>query len=157
MKFLATKELRDNQFLKYLLYGLLLFTILFLILDLVLHHLQIGLTFSKAVATVLGDEESFIEPILIESLLLTIHMNLFFSMLLLLILTSICIRVSEDKQLPRFIFHGLFVTALLAPIFLIIGYFTGKSAVMVWIVLFIIWHIVALILSLKTLYLVYKL
>ena len=157
MKFLATKELKNNKFLSSLLYGLLLFIILFLVLDLVLHHLQIGLAFSKAISTILGDEESFIEPILIESLLLTIHMDLFFSMLLLLILTSICIRVSEDKQLPRFIFHGLFLTALLAPIFLIVGYFIGEFAVMAWVVLFITWHLMALLLSFKTLYLIYKL
>ena len=157
MKFLATKELKDNSFLRYLLYGLLGFSILFLILDLVIHHLQIGLLFTDALATVLGDEEAFIEPILIESLLLTIHIDLFFSMLLLLILASIYIRVSKENQPPKILLHGLFLSALLAPIFLLIGYFTGAFGVFAWVVLFIIWHLLALTISFKSLYLVYKL
>lgn len=157
MKFLATKDLRENVFLKNLIAGLLVFIILFLGSDLLLHHLQIGLTFSDALSSILGDEEAFIEPILLESLVLTAHIDLFFSMLLLLCLTAISTRVSNGCNPSKTLFHSLYISAILAPVFLIIGYFLGAIAVKIWVVLFIIWHLLALYLCFKTLFAILKL
>ncbi len=157
MKFLSTKELKENSALKTLIYTLLCFFILFLILDLLLRHLNIGLTYTVALATIRGDEEAFIEPILLESLLLIAHMDLFFSMILLLILTSIQIRLSSKKRVSKTLIHALSITALMAPIALLLAYFTGLYLVIIWIVLFITWHILAILVSLKSIYLVYRL
>ncbi len=157
MKFLVNKELKDNQFLKHLIYGLLVFIVLFLVLDLSFYHIKIGLIPSMAEDTLLGNEEIFVEPILFDSLLLMVHTNLFFSMLALLILSSIYIRVSDRVPVSKSIFHILFISAVLAPISLLFGYFFGKFLIVAWIVLFITWHIISLFLAIKTLYLVYRL
>ncbi len=157
MKFLTTKELNENEFLKYLIAGLLLFFVLFLISDVALHHLQIGLNFKEACSLILGNEEEFIEPILLETLLLTVHIDLFFSMLLLLCLTAISIRVFKRANPTFWFLNALYISAMLAPLLLISSYFLGEIVVMTWIVVFIIWHVLALFLSLKTLYAVFKL
>ncbi len=157
MKFLTTKELNENPFLKYLIAGLLIFFVLFLISDITLHHLQIGLNFKEACSLILGNEEEFIEPILLETLLLMVHVDLFFSMFLLLCLTAISIRVFKRDSLTFVFLNTLYISAILAPLLLISSYFLGESVVIAWVVVFIIWHILALFLSLKTLYAVLKL
>jgi len=157
VKFLTTKELNENPFLRYLIAGLLAFFVLFLISDIALHHLQIGLSFKEACSLILGDEEEFIEPILLETLLLIVHIDLFFSMLLLLCLTAISIRVFKRGN-PTFLFlNTLYILAILAPLLLISSYFFGKFVVVSWVVVFVIWHILALFLSLKTLYAIFRL
>ncbi len=156
MKFLATKELKDNTFLKNLLGGLLVLITLFLFLDLLLHHVQIGLSFQSAITTLLGNEEEFIEPLLFDSLLIMIHTNLFFSMLLLLILSAIWIRVSKQPKASKPFLHALFLLAIFAPIFLLLGYFFGAWGIKIWVVMFVLWHILALLMSAQTLIRLYK-
>ncbi len=157
MKFLTTKELNENRLLQYLIAGLLIFFVLFLISDVALHHLQIGLTFKEACSLILGNEEEFIEPILLETLLLTVHIDLFFSMLLLLCLSAISIRVFKRGNPTFWFLNALYISAMLAPLLLISSYFLGEMVVMAWIVVFALWHILALFLSLKTLYAVFRL
>ncbi len=156
MKFLATKELKDNPFLKNLLAGLLVLITLFLLLDLLLHHVQIGLSFDSAITTLLGNEEEFIEPLLFDSLLIMIHTNLFFSMLLLLILSAIWIRVSKQPKDFKIFLHALFLLAIFAPIFLLFGYFFGELGVKIWVVMFISWHFLAFFMSVQTMIRLYK-
>ncbi len=156
MKFLATKSLKENPFLKNLLAGLMIFIILFLVLDVVLYSEQIGFRFEDAKNRILGNEEEFIEPILFDSLLIMIHSNLFFSMLILLILSAVWIRVSKLNTLSKWILHLLFLMAIFSNIFLLIGYFYISFGVEIWIVLFWSWHFIAIFMAIYTIYRVYQ-
>ncbi len=157
MRFLSTVELKQNSALKHLMVGVILFCMLFFILDLLLYHLQIGLTFEEALTTVLGNEDEFIEPIPFETLLLYIHTNLFFAMLTLLLLSAISTRVMRNSHPSTVLLHALFATAMLAPMSLLFGYFLHPLGVMAWVVLFASWHLIALLLSIKCIYTIVKL
>ena len=154
MKFLSQTSLHDNPFLKNLLGGLLVFITLFLLLDILLYHIQIGLSFENAITSILGNEEEFIEPILFDSLLVMIHSNLFFSMLILLILSAIWVRISKPNS--KLFLHLLFILAILAPVFLLLGYFFGTLAIKIWVVLFLLWHFLALLMSIQVMIGIYK-
>ncbi len=154
MKFLISKNLRNNPFLKSLILGLLVFIIIFLLLDITLYHVQIGLSFDKAIASILGDEEEFIEPILFDTLLIMIHSNLFFSMLLLLILSAIWVRLWELKS--KLLLHLLFILAIITPLFLLLGYFYGSFVVKIWVILFLLWHFLAIFMSVESIIGIYK-
>ena len=156
MKFLTTKSLKENPFLKNLLVGLIIFIILFLFLDIALYSEQIGLRFEDVKNRILGNEEEFIEPILFDSLLIMIHSNLFFSMLILLILSAIWIRVSKLNTFSKWILHLLFLMAIFSNVFLLLGYFYISFRVEIWVVLFWSWHFMAIFMAIYTMYGIYK-
>lgn len=142
MKFLVTKELHQNPLLsKLILFFVLIFAV-FLITDLFLHHLQIGLIPSQALETLQGNEEAFIEPLLFDVLLERVHIGIFTSMMTLLLLSIILMRVT-DKQNARAI-HVAFIAAILAPVSLLLGYFYGSIFVTLWIVFFTLWHLLGI-------------
>lgn len=146
MKFLVTKELHQNPLLSKLVLFFVLILSVFLITDLVLHHLQIGLIPAQALETLQGNEEAFIEPLLFDVLLERVHIGIFTSMITLVLLSIILMRVTE-KQNDRSI-HFAFITAILAPVALLLGYFYGVVFVTLWIVLFTLWHLLGIYFSL---------
>ncbi len=141
MRFLITKELKDNKLLKLLIISLVSFFILFLILDVLLHHYQIGLSISSATETILGNEENFIEPIIFDALLERVHIDIFISMILITLITLIYIRV--DKKAYNILIHLLFISAIISQIILILSYYYGDLLVISWILLFLLWHLLA--------------
>lgn len=142
MKFLVTKELHHNRLLRLLVLLFVGVVALFLFLDMVLHHYQIGLTLTHASASLLGNEEAFVEPILFDTLLERVHSSIFTSMLTLTLLSIIYIRIGDIKK-SRLIHIG-FVSAIVTPLSLILAYFYGMVFIVVWIALFLLWHLVAL-------------
>lgn len=146
MQFLdKAKELDKNPLLKKLILFLVITLLLYLGLDIILHHQQIGLTFSTATNTILGNEEKFIDPILFDSLLEHVHTNILASMVTLILLTTIYIRLkSESKQ--RLV-HLSFSTAILSQIVLLLTT-TLPFFINVWVILFLLWHLTAFILGL---------
>lgn len=147
MKFLVVKELRHNPLLKSVVILLVAFLGLFLVSDMILHHLQIGLSPNKATETLLGNEESFIEPILFDALLERIHVDIFTSMMTLVLLSIIYMRVLNKKNSK--VIHLAFITAILAPITLVLAYFYGAVFIISWIGLFMLWHIAGTYLSIR--------
>ena len=147
MKFLVVKELRHNPLLKSVVFLLVAFLGLFLVSDVVLHHLQIGLSLTSATETLLGNEEAFIEPILFDALLERIHIDIFTSMMTLVLLSIIYMRVLDQEKSKSI--HLAFISAILAPIVLILAYFYGTFFIILWIVLFILWHLSGLYLSMR--------
>ena len=153
MKFLVTKELSKSPFLRYLMGTLTLFILIFLVTDIMLHHYQIGLTLETVTATLFGNEEAFIEPILLPALLLQVHIDLFLSMFILLILAAMYIRLYEKCERAYIWIHMLFLSGLVAPLLLLGNYFISQSmGIVVWIAIFYLWHGVAFLLSLKVLW-----
>ena len=147
MKFLITKEIWDNQLLKWLVVLLTTLLSLFLLSDMLLHHYQIGLEFSKAIETIMGNEDEFVDPILFDALLERVHVDLFTSTITLMLLAVVYVRVAGKNDINALAIHLSFVTAILAPILLILGFYFGEFFIYAWIVLFIVWHVLALGLS----------
>jgi len=147
MKFLVTKELEQNRLLTLQVLWLTVILVLFVFSDLVLHHYQIGLVPAQAVETILGNEEAFLEPMLLPALLERIHIDIFISMITLMLLVVIYIRLTQNGK--NKMIHVAFITAILAPLSLLLGYFYGDIFIFLWLVLFIVWHLCALYFSLK--------
>ena len=145
MKFLVTKELEENRLLTLQVLWLTAILTLFLFSDIVLHHYQVGITPTQALETILGNEEAFLEPMLLSALLERIHIDIFISMITLMLLVVIYIRLSKERT--NKMIHLAFLSALLAPISLLFGYFFGELFIFMWLGLFILWHVCALYFS----------
>jgi len=145
MKFLVTKDLAHSTLLNYLMVGVAVAILLYLGLDTVLHAYVIGLDIESVSMTLFGDVENFVEPILIDSLLLQVHIDLFMTLFALLILASIYIRLYTDKAMTKWMVHLLFILGMLAPASLLLAYFVSASFVSIWLISFMLWHLLACI------------
>ncbi|CAA6827872.1 MAG: Unknown protein [uncultured Sulfurovum sp.] len=141
MKFLVTKELGQNKLLRLQVLWLTVALVFFLVTDLIVHHFKMGLTPTLALEYILGNEEAFVEPILLSVLLEGIHMDLFFSMITLTLLVIIFIRVNNNQK-TKFI-HFTFLSAIFTPISLLLAYFYAEIFIMFWIGFFMFWHLCA--------------
>ncbi|HEY9189892.1 MAG TPA: hypothetical protein VIM88_03420 [Sulfurovum sp.] len=147
MKFLVTKDLAHSTLLTYLMGSVVVAILLYLGLDTVLHAYVIGLDNQSASVTLFGDAENFVEPVLIDSLLLQVHIDLFMTLFALLILSSIYIRLYADKVMTKWMVHLLFIMGMLAPAALLLAYFVSASFVTFWLATFILWHVLAAIVA----------
>lgn len=118
-------------------------------LDVVLHAYVIGSDIESITNTLYGNVEEFIELILLDSLLLQVHIDLFMSLFSIMIIASIYIRLYSDKRTTKWLVHTLFILGLLAPLFLIVAYFTSIGFVYVWLVSFMLGHLLGMGLSLR--------
>lgn len=141
MKFLVSKELSGNRLLRLQVLWLTAILALFLAADIVLHQYKIGLTPALAYEHILGNEEAFVEPIIFSVLLENIHIDLFVSMITLMLLVVIFIRVAEEGKTKMI--HLAFLSAILAPLSLLLAYFYGEIFIDLWIGLFMLWHLCA--------------
>ena len=148
MKFLVTKDLAHSRLLAYLMAAVMFAIILYLVMDVVLHSYVIGLDIPSIHNTLLGNEETFEEPILIDSLLLQVHIDLFMTVFALLILSAIYIRLYEKTSLMKVTLHALFLLGFLAPLFLLVAYLWAPLFAYAWLVSFILWHGMAIVLGL---------
>jgi len=146
MKFLLTKELHQNPLLKLLVVFFIGIIGLFLVSDVILHHYQIGLTPLLASESLLGNEATFVEPMLFDVLLERVHIDIFISMITLMLVAIIYIRISNTNS--KGFIHIAFISAILTHISLLLAYFYGTIFAVSWIVLFFLWHILALYFSL---------
>ncbi len=151
MKFLVTKDLAHSTLLSYLMGSVVFAILLYLGFDMLLHAYVIGLDINSVSVTLFGDIENFVEPILIDSLLLQVHIDLFMTLFALLILSSIYIRLYSEKVMTKWVVHLLFLTGMLAPISLILAYFVSASLTVMWLISFVMWHLLASIVSLMIL------
>jgi len=148
VKFLVTKDLAHSRLLAYLM-ALVVFSILiYLVLDVFLHGYVIGWDIENIKNTLFGNIETFEEPILIDSLLLQVHIDLFMTLFALLILSSIYIRLYEKTSMMKKTVHILFLLGMLSPLFLLVAYFWSKWFLYAWVAGFVVWHLMALVLSL---------
>ncbi len=151
MKFLVTKDLAHSTLLTYLMSAVVCMLLLYIGFDAVLHAYVIGLDMHSVSVTLFGDAENFVEPILIDSLLLQVHIDLFMTLFTLLILSSIYIRLYSSKAMTKWIVHLLFILGMLAPVTLILAYFVSALFTAIWLMSFILWHVLASIVALMIL------
>lgn len=151
MKFLVTKDLAHSTLLTTLMSAVVFAILLYLGLDVVLHAYVIGLDMASIRVTLFGDEVNFVEPILLDSLLLQVHIDLFMTLFALLILSSIYIRLYSRKAATKWTVHLLFIFGLLAPVMLLFSYFVSPSLIILWLGCFAVWHFLALYVSIMIL------
>lgn len=151
MKFLVTKDLAYSKLLSYLMSSVVIVILMYVILDVVMHSYIIGSDIPSIKSTLFGNIENFEEPILIDSLLLQVHIDLFMTLFALLILSAIYIRLYSNTPSVKVMVHSLFLLGIASPIFLLITYFWVEIFVYLWLVSFLLWHIVAFIISLMIL------
>ena len=150
MKFLVTKDLSHSRLLAYLIGAVMLAIILYLVMDVVLHAYVIGLDIPTIQTTLAGNAGTFEEPILIDSLLLQVHVDLFMTLFALLIVSSVYIRLYEKTSAMKVILHTLFLLGLCSPLFLLAAYLWSPLFSYAWLVAFIVWHVMAVLLTLMT-------
>ena len=143
MKFLVTKDLVHSTLLSYLMGSVVFMILLYLGLDIVLHAYSIGLDKQSLQATLFGDVENFVEPILIDSLLLQVHIDLFMTLFAILILSAIYIRLYSNEVMTKWLVHLLFILGMLAPVMLILAYLVGTFFAAMWLISFVLWHVLA--------------
>ncbi len=148
MKFLVTKDLQHSALLGNLMTGVVFALLFYFILDMVLHAYVVGLDVPTLSTTLFGNSEEFIEPILIDTLLLQVHIDLFMSLFAIMIVASIYIRLNSTKAMTKRLVHILFILGLLSPLFLMAAYFTNVVFVYVWLVSFILGHLLGMFMSL---------
>ena len=147
MKFLDKRdELQKNPLLVKLILFFTLSILLYLGADVLLHHHQIGLTLSTAKDCILGNEEEFLDPILFDSLLERTHFNILSSMMTLMTLTVILIRLEPKSK--QILIHLTFLSAIFSHVVLLLTP-TSEFFIVIWIGLFIFWHVLALFMGLK--------
>lgn len=151
MKFLVTKDLAHSTLLSYLMGSVVFVILMYLGFDMVLHAYVIGLDLHSVSVTLFGDVENFVEPILIDSLLLQVHIDLFMTLFALLILSSIFIRLYSDKVMTKWIVHLLLSMGILAPVALILAYFVSTLFSVIWLMCFVLWHLLAAIVAIMIL------
>lgn len=151
MKFLVTKDLEHSKLLSNLMGSVVFAILLYLGFDVLLHAYVIGLDMESISATLFGDLENFVEPILIDSLLLQIHIDLFMTLFAIMILASIYIRLYSSKGATRWVVHLLFILGMLAPAALLLAYFVSESFTFIWLLSFLLWHLLGSIVGLMIL------
>ncbi len=147
MKFLVTKDLAYSTLLKNLIVGVCIALFFYFILDIILHGYVVGFEFQDIFATLYGNEEEFIEPILIDSLLLQVHIDLFMSLLAVMMIASIYIRLFSTKKMTKWLVHILFLLSLMSPITLMVAYLSSQIFAFVWISSFLLGHLLAMIMT----------
>lgn len=148
MKFLVSKDLAHSTLLRHLMTGVVFALFFYWVLDIVLHAYVLGLDVTTLSTTLYGNNEEFIEPILIDTLLLQVHIDLFMSLFAIMIVASIYIRIYSTKVMTKWLVHLLFILGLLSPILLMVAYFTTVGFIYVWLVSFVLGHILGMSMSL---------
>jgi len=124
---------------------------LFIVSHTVLEALRYGVTPQQITAAVTGDEESFIDPLPFEELLLQVHMNLFFIFLLLGIVGAAYIRLHADRRSTPALILSIGASALLAQIIILLIPIAEIFAAAAWLALTLMWHLAALAAALLSL------
>jgi len=144
MKFLVTKDLQHSTLLGNLMVGVSVALFFYLGLDVVLHGYLLGTNLTEINTTLYGNVEEFVVPILIDSLLLQVHSDLFISLFGIMIIASIYIRLFSGKKSTKSFVHLLFILGLLSPIMLLIAYFSSVVFVYLWVASFLLWHLLGM-------------
>ena len=152
MKFTLVKDIKGDTLMRPLLGGLLTFVLLFLTADIFLKNDHIGLTPSHLAQTLFGNEEEYIEPVTEHFLLELMHSDIFFMMMTLLTLSTVYARLCQNPKIRMVNINAVMISALLAIIFLPLAYYLSAQFILPYIIAFYSWHIIALFMSVASLY-----
>ena len=151
MRFTLIKDIKQDSSMRPILTGLLLFILLFLLVDIFVKSKSLGFTVQTLYITLLGDKDQFIDPLTLSSFLELLHADIFFMMMLLLTLSAIFARVSSKGRSRLIIINISMVSALLSVLFLVAIYFYHLPLALLFILSFFLWHLLAFHMTLYTL------
>ena len=147
MRFTLIKDIRQDNSMKPILNGLLIFTLIYLLADIFVTYSSLGL-FEEAIKTTLfGDEEEFLDPMSKSIFLEYIHAQIFFMMMLLLTLSAVYARVSNKKTHSILLINIVMISGLLTLISLGVSYFIKAQLIQLYIASFFTWHTTAFYMS----------
>lgn len=149
MKFVISKDIEHSKLLNTLMIGVSAALFFYLVFDLILHGFIIGSDISTISTTLYGNAEEFIEPILLDALLLQVHIDLFISLFTLMILATIYIRLFSEEKMTKWFVHLLFIFGLLAPMMLFAAYMANIFFAYIWIFTLLFGHLLAIFFVLR--------
>ncbi len=144
MRFTLIKDLKQDKMMKPILSGLLIFTILFLLADMLTKHYTFGILAPDIHFTLYGNEEEYLDPISKASFLEYWHIEIFFIMLVLLSLSAVFIRLCQNNIKNMIILNTVLIAALSSLIFLVLAYFVSDIFIYAYSISLILWHVLAL-------------
>lgn len=129
MKFIVSKKIIDNRALYVSVLWMLLFLLVALGLSLAAKGIDFGMTPLMWANTVLGNEDEFIEPLLVSDLLLSLHIDLFGLILVFILISALVVRTSRSKVLKITLLSFGIGSLLLYAIGLIASLWIGSFAI----------------------------
>lgn len=147
MKFTLIKDLRKDSMMRPILLGLLSFTLVYLIADIIVKYYNFGVLPSTVNMTLFGSEEEFLDPITKASFLEFWHIEIFFIMMILLSLSAIFIRLCTNNTTNLLILNITLIASITSLLSLALSFFASSSFIYIYIFSFYIWHILALYMS----------
>ena len=127
--------------------GLLIFTLIYLVIDIFVKYNSFGLFSSTIKLTLFGDEEQFIEPLSRASFLEFIHTEIFFIMMILLTLSAIYARLTSKKSSTLWLINATLLSSLVSLTTLGLSYFFSSSLINLYVLTYFLWHFLALYMS----------
>ena len=152
MKFTLIKDLRQDKTMRPILSGLILFTLLYLISDIFVKHSSFGILPQNISITLFGNEDEFIEPLSQASFLEFWHMEIFFMMMILLTLSAVFIRLTQNASLRLISLNIVMISAISSLISLFLAYFVSADFIYVYSLSFVLWHVAAIYMTLYSLW-----
>jgi len=156
MRFTLIKDIKQDKMMKPILSGLLIFILLYLISDIFVKSANFGISIDTLNTTLFGNEDEYIDPITTAVLLEFWHSEIFFSMMILLTLSTIFIRVVNSYKVRLFFLNTLMLAAILSLISLPLAYFLNAFFVHIYLYSFFIWHIAAIYIALHSTFKLYN-
>lgn len=151
MKFTLIKKLSQDKSMRPILTGLLLFTLLYILSDILVKYVNFGVFPDAINVTLFGDEEQYIDPLSTSAFLEFWHVEIFFIMMILLTLSAVFVRVSKDDTSKTILLSALMICALFSLISLVLAFFVAKIFVLIYSILFFVWHAIAVYMILYSL------
>jgi uncharacterized membrane-anchored protein len=151
VKFTLIKKLSQDKSMRPILSALLLFTLLYILSDILVKYVNFGIFPDAINVTLFGDEEQYIDPLSTSAFLEFWHMEIFFIMMILLTLSAVFVRVSKDDTSKIILLSALMICALFSLISLVLAFFLAKTFVLIYVILFFIWHAIAVYMILYSL------
>ncbi|MDD4855661.1 MAG: hypothetical protein PHQ22_03305 [Sulfuricurvum sp.] len=140
MKFIASKKLSDNSVLRVVILWMLIALILAMGLSITAKAIDYGISPVQWSRTILGNPNEFIEPLVFNDLLLSIHTDLFGFIITFILIASIYARTSRSTRIKIGFFTLSLVSLLLYPLALLSSPLSGSIGVTIAFGLFLFFH-----------------
>lgn len=155
MRFTLIKDLSKDNTMRPILTGLLIFTLFYLVSDILVKHLNFGIFPDTIHLTLYGDENQYIDPLSKASFLEFWHVEIFFMMMILLTLSAIFIRLLKHSAYKIIITNIVMISAILSLILLALSYFVSDTFIPLYAICFFTWHIFAIYMALISIWNLY--
>ncbi len=143
MRFTLIKDLRKDPMMRPILSGLLIFSIVYLIADIIVKHYGFGILPSEISMTLFGNEDEYIDPITKSTFLENWHMEIFFIMMILLSLSATFIRLCKNNTINLLILNLTLIASLVSLASLALSFFVSASFILLYTLSFLTWHLLA--------------